>query len=105
MEAKLIALLMTMMAALSVAADKGNKLRVAILPRKPFGIAEQSIAAAFGEKLGLKVEFTYLRSAITAAEMVINGSVDIASSGIMTSFFLGKKGIGNTIHSIHSTCS
>ena len=95
METKLISLLMTMMAALSVAADKENDLRVAILPRKPFGIAEQSIMAAFGEKFGLKVEFIYLRSAITAAEMVINGSVDIASSGIMTSFFLERQGIRN----------
>ena len=95
METKLISLLMTMMAALSVAADKKNDLRFAILPRKPFGIAEQSVMAAFGEKFGLKVEFIYLRSAITAAEMVINGSVDIASSGIMTSFFLEKEGIRN----------
>ena len=101
METKLISLLMTMMAALPVAADKENKLRVAIIPRKPYGIAEQSIMAAFGEKFGLKVEFIYLRSLMIAAEMVINGSVDIASAGTMSSLILGKDGIRNTIN---STC-
>ena len=77
--------------ALKSSQDKGNDgMKTAIIPRVPFGDAEKAIFLAYGNKLGLEVEFVLVRSAIQAAELVANGSVEIASAGIMTSYFLGR---------------
>ena len=72
--------------------DQGNNgIKTAIIPRVPFGDAEKAIILAFGQKYGLEVDFVLSRSGIQAtAELVANGSVDIASAGIMTSYFYGK---------------
>ena len=70
---------------------KGNNgMKTAIIPRVPFGNAEKAIMLAYGKKFGLEVDFLIVRSAIEAAELVSNGSVEIASAGIMTSYFLGR---------------
>ena len=65
-------------------------MKSAIIPRIPFGDAEKAIMLAYGHKNGLEVDFVFVRSAVQAAELVANGSVDIASSGIMTSYFAGR---------------
>ena len=71
--------------------EYGQRIKAAIIPRVPFGDAEKAIILAFGQKYGLEVEFVLSRSGIQAtAELVANGSVDIASAGIMTSYFYGK---------------
>ena len=71
--------------------DQGNNgIKTAIIPRVPFGDAEKAIMLAYGNKFGLEVEFVLVRSAIQAAELVSNGSVEIASAGIMTSYFSGR---------------
>ena len=80
--------------ALSVAAESSHKrsprIKAAIIPRRPFGDAEKAIMLAFGQKYGLEIDFVFVRSAIQAAELVINGSVEVASAGIMTSYFSGR---------------
>ena len=71
--------------------DYGQRIKSAIIPRLPFGDAEKAIILAFGKKYGLEVDFVLSRSGIQAtAELVANGTVDIASAGIMTSYFYGK---------------
>ena len=71
--------------------EYGQRIKAAIIPRVPFGDAEKAIILAFGQKYGLEVDFVLSRSGIQAtAELVANGSVDIASAGIMTSYFYGK---------------
>ena len=70
--------------------DYGHRIKSAIIPRIPFGDAEKAIILAFGQKYGLKVDFVLARNGIQAADLVANGSVDIASAGIMTAYFAGK---------------
>ena len=77
--------------ALKSSQNKGNNgMKTAIIPRVPFGDAEKAIMLAYGKKFGLEVKFVLVRSATEAAELVSNGSVEIASAGIMTSYFLGR---------------
>ena len=89
-----IPLLFMFLLASSVASDslrdKGHRIKGAIIPRRPFGDAEKAIMLAFAQKYGLEIEFVMVRSAVQAADLVINGSVAIASAGITTSSFLGK---------------
>ena len=86
--------LMVMLVALSGASksmrDSGRRMKTAIIPRIPFGKAERAIFSAYGQKYGLQVDVVFVRSAIQAAALVMNGSVDIASAGVMTSYFSGS---------------
>ena len=70
--------------------DNGRKMKTAISPRRPFGDAEKAIMLAYGQTHGLEVDFVFVRGPVQAAELVINGSVEIASAGIMSSYFEGK---------------
>ena len=69
---------------------KDNVLRVAILRRPPFSGAEERIMLTFAQKHGLSADFVYVRSVSESAQLIMNGSVDIASSGLMTDLWLGK---------------
>ena len=69
---------------------KDNALRVGILPRPPFSGAEERIMLTFAQKHGLSADFVYVRSVSESAQLIMNGSVDIASSGLMTDLWLGK---------------
>ena len=86
--------LLVMFLAFSVASesslDNSHRIKTAIIPRRPFGNAEKAIMLAYGQKYGLEIDFVLVRSAGQAAELVINGSVEMASAGIMTSYFSGK---------------
>ena len=87
----LLAMSLAVSVALQSSQDKGNNgMKTAIIPRVPFGDAEKAIMLAYGDKFGLEVKFVLVRSATQAAELVSNGSVEIASAGIMTSYFLGR---------------
>ena len=70
--------------------DKGHRIKGAIIPRRPFGDADKAIMVSFAQKYGLDIDFVIAGNAVQAANLVINGSVAIASAGIMTSSFLGK---------------
>ena len=85
----LLSLLVSFVAAKS-SQDMTPRMKAAIIPRRPFGDAEKEIMLAYGQKYGFEVDFIFLRSAVLAAELVINGSVDFASAGIMTSSFAGR---------------
>ena len=89
-----IPLLFMFLLASSVASDslrdKGHRIKGAIIPRRPFGDADKAIMVSFAQKYGLDIDFVIAGNAVQAANLVINGSVAIASAGIMTSSFLGK---------------
>ena len=69
--------------------EKDRILRVAVLPRPPFSKAEEVMMQAFGHKHGVRVDVTYAQDWGHSAMLVKNGSVDIASGGVMTDRFLG----------------
>ena len=67
-----------------------NVLRVGILRRPPFSGAEERIMSTFAQKHGLSKHFVYVRSFPESATLISNGSLDIASSGLMTDSWIGK---------------
>ena len=70
--------------------ERDSVLKVGILRRPPFSEAEERILSIFAQRHGLSVDLVYVRSFSESAASILNGSTDIASSGLMTDAWLGR---------------
>ena len=69
-------------------------IRAAIQGRRPLGPTERYIVELFGQQTGYEVNIIHGISVGQNADLVKNGTLDIATSGPMNSFYSGK---GNSL--------